>query len=117
MGSDDETLEENLVYRYMLEGMESEWSDWTDETSKTYTDLPNGNYTFSIGAKDEAGNIDQTPATLFFTIQTGENTPENTEGDNESSSNDFSLSMEAIIIVFVVIVILFSIFLIKRKYF
>lgn len=114
MGSDDETEEENLVYRYMLEGIESEWSDWTDETSKTYTDLPDGNYTFFIETKDEAGNTNQTPAELFFTIKTGGNDEEN----NESSSNDFLLSPKVIIfLVAIIIVILFSLFWVKRNFF
>ena len=37
---------------------------------KAYSNLPDGSYTFSVKAKDAAGNEDTTPATRSFTIDT-----------------------------------------------
>lgn len=39
-------------YRYMLDGFDEEWSHWTTETKKEYTNLPEGNYTFQVQAKN-----------------------------------------------------------------
>lgn len=69
-GSDDNTATADLVYSYKLEGYDAEYSPFTPETSKTYTDLPDGSYIFHVKAQDTAGNIDPTPATSQFTIAT-----------------------------------------------
>ena len=42
-------------YRYRLEGYDTQWSDWTDQTSKEYTNLPEGSYTFLVQAKNIYG--------------------------------------------------------------
>lgn len=39
-------------YRFFLEGFDEEWSEWTDETKKDYTRLPEGTYTFRVMAKN-----------------------------------------------------------------
>jgi hypothetical protein len=67
-GSDDVTSTSNLVYSYRLDGYDSNWSDYTSSTSKSYNDLSNGSYTFYVKAKDEAGNIDYSPASRSFTV-------------------------------------------------
>jgi hypothetical protein len=36
--------------------------------SQTYTNLPEGNHTFSVYAEDAAGNVDQSPATYFWAV-------------------------------------------------
>jgi len=66
-GLDDVTPPIRLVYSYYLEGYDSDWSGWTSETSKQYTDLPSRHYVFKVKAKDEAGNIG-TPHERSFTV-------------------------------------------------
>lgn len=67
-GIDDTTTTSELVYSYYLEGHGSDWSDWTSDTSKEYVDLSDGDYTFRVKAKDEAGNVDASPAENSFTV-------------------------------------------------
>ena len=66
-GEDNGTETENLTYSYRLN---SSWSDWTFSTNKLYENLSDGLYIFKVKAKDEAGNIDVTPATFSFIIDT-----------------------------------------------
>ena len=67
-GSDDITPTAQLMYSYILEGYDTSWSAWTSSTSKTYSDLPNGVYTFRVKARDLVGNEDPTPAERSFTV-------------------------------------------------
>ena len=67
-GSDDITPVAGLTYSYYLEGYDSDYSPFTSTTARTYTDLPDGSYTFYVRAQDDAGNIDPTPAKSEFTI-------------------------------------------------
>ncbi|MBS1730767.1 MAG: hypothetical protein JSS67_08310 [Bacteroidetes bacterium] len=39
-------------YQYFLEGFDKDWSGWTSETKKDYTNLPEGNYQFHVRAKN-----------------------------------------------------------------
>lgn len=45
-------------YRVFLEGFDNEWSDWSNESYKEYSQLPNGDFNFRVQAK----NIYQTIA-------------------------------------------------------
>ena len=67
-GSDNVTPLGNLVYAYRLDPVESSFSAFGSATVKSYSNLPNGNYTFSVKAEDQTGNEDQTPATQSFTV-------------------------------------------------
>ena len=67
-GSDNATPPENLVYAYRLNPIEASFSAFGSARMKSYTNLPNGNYTFYVKAKDLAGNEDQTPDTRNFTV-------------------------------------------------
>jgi hypothetical protein len=67
-GSDNVTRTDNLVYATYLQGHDSGWSEFGTATVKSYGNLPEGAYTFQVKAKDEAQNIDQTPATRSFTV-------------------------------------------------
>ncbi|OJJ20352.1 hypothetical protein BKI52_17975 [marine bacterium AO1-C] len=54
-------------YQYLLDGLEEEWSDWTNATSKEFTNLPAGNYTFKVRARNVYGTLSKT--TIYrFTI-------------------------------------------------
>lgn len=69
-GSDDTTPIANLTYSCYLQGRDTDYSPFTPDTTKTYTDLPDSSYTFYVKSKDEAGNIDPTPASTELTIAT-----------------------------------------------
>ncbi len=47
----------NIKYQYFLEGFDKTWSDWTTATSKEYTNLFEGSYTFHVRAKNLYGTI------------------------------------------------------------
>lgn len=50
---------EHNLYQSRLNGFEKDWTDWTPETWKDYTQLPPGTYDFQVNAKDIYGNIYQ----------------------------------------------------------
>ncbi len=54
-------------YQYVLKGYDDNWSDWTDETKKDYTNLSEGNYTFYVKAMNIYGDV-STTASYSFTI-------------------------------------------------
>ena len=56
-----------IKYQYYLKGYSTQWSDWTTQTQKEFTNLGQGTYVFSVRAKINDSNI--TGATNFtFTI-------------------------------------------------
>ncbi len=59
--------ESRTQYRYKLEGDSDEWSSWTKETQKDYTNLLEGDYTFIVESKDAFDEIG-TSAKVAFTI-------------------------------------------------
>jgi hypothetical protein len=69
-GSDDKTPTDKLTYSYYLEGHDTFYSSFTSDTTKSYTNLPDGTYTFYVKSHDEADNVDLTPASVIFTIAT-----------------------------------------------
>ena len=56
-----------LTYRFMLDGFEKEWTNWSPKTEKDYTNLPAGNYSFKVEAKNAYGQISE-EATFEFKI-------------------------------------------------
>ena len=56
---------EKLTYSYLLEGQDEQWSDWTKETRKEYTNLREGNYVFKVRAKNVYGTISETESYPF----------------------------------------------------
>jgi hypothetical protein len=51
---------------------------------KAYTGLANGQHTFNVRAKDTAGNVDATPATRTWTVQTSTTPPPDTTAPDTS---------------------------------
>ena len=67
-GSDDKTAGEDLVYSYKLD--DGDWSDYAAATSHDFSGLSEGAHTFSVRAKDLAGNVDASPAAQTFSVDT-----------------------------------------------
>ena len=44
-------------YQYILEGLDKNWSNWSDETQKDYTNLPEGDYRFRVRARNVYNHI------------------------------------------------------------
>jgi hypothetical protein len=70
-GTDDTTLSALLFYECSLDG--AAFSICTSPAS--YTSLADGTHTFAVRAVDADGNIDQTPASLTWTVSTAPPTP------------------------------------------
>lgn len=49
--------EEKNEYQYVLEGFDEEWSNWSLETQKDYTNIPEGDYTFKVRTKNIFGEV------------------------------------------------------------
>ncbi len=65
-GTDDVTASASLIFECQLDG--GGFSVCASPT--TYTSLAEGPHTFSVRAKDAAGNVDPTPATFSWSIDT-----------------------------------------------
>lgn len=46
-----------VEYSARLIGYEKEWSPWSKRTERTYTNLPAGNYTFEVSARNNTGSL------------------------------------------------------------
>jgi DNA-binding CsgD family transcriptional regulator len=57
----------NMEYSFILKGYEKNWSEWSKKVEKEYTNLPNGNYTFQVKARNSLGN-ESTMAAYSFSI-------------------------------------------------
>ena len=44
-------------YQVRLAGLDREWSPWSTETYKDYTNLPGGSYAFEVRAQDASGRV------------------------------------------------------------
>jgi ligand-binding sensor domain-containing protein/DNA-binding CsgD family transcriptional regulator len=55
----------DATYRFMLDGFNKNWSEWTSRTEKEYTNLHEGTYLFKVEAKDVYGNLSSTQEYLF----------------------------------------------------
>jgi len=55
-----------LTYSRRLDS--GEWSSWSSYSSVTFSDVSDGLHTFEVKAKDEAGNIDPTPAAWTWRV-------------------------------------------------
>ena len=59
--------EKSNLFSFQLEGYDKNWSEWSQETRKEYTNLPEGYYTFKVKGKNFYG-IESEPAEFKFTI-------------------------------------------------
>lgn len=57
----------NIQYSYYLEGFDKNWSAYSKRTDKDYTNLPYGDYTFRIKAKNNFGE-ESSEASYKFTL-------------------------------------------------
>ncbi|MGH8597531.1 MAG: hypothetical protein ACREXT_12815, partial [Gammaproteobacteria bacterium] len=67
-GSDNLTATANLLYAYRLDPIELTFSAFGSATSKSYSNLANRDYTFLVQARDQATNVDLSPASRTFTV-------------------------------------------------
>ncbi len=59
--------QDKVEYHYMLEGFDESWSAYTKETRKEYTNLPPGEYTFRVQARNVYGVLSE-EAMISFRI-------------------------------------------------
>nr|WP_242692180.1 triple tyrosine motif-containing protein [Aridibaculum aurantiacum] len=57
----------NIEYSYFLEGFDEKWSEYTTRAEKEYTNLPAGNYTFKVKARNNLGDESAT-SNYSFTV-------------------------------------------------
>ena len=48
---------EYLSYQFMLENFDQDWSSWSKQSFKEYTNLPEGDYTFRVRARNLYGEV------------------------------------------------------------
>jgi len=60
---------EKLRYRYILEGYDPDWSPITATERVTYSNIPPGEYTFRVMARNSSGTWNSTPVSLAFSIR------------------------------------------------
>ncbi len=46
----------NIEYSFILEGFDEKWSEFSKKTEKEYTNLPTGDYSFKVKARNNLGN-------------------------------------------------------------
>lgn len=100
-GTDDTSSTEYIQYSYKLEGKDADWSSWTTSTTKTYSDLTTGEYSFKVKAKDECGNIDLIPVERSFTINLNQEAGGLNENAQLPSFEFFVFILAALSVIFV----------------
>jgi signal transduction histidine kinase/CheY-like chemotaxis protein/ligand-binding sensor domain-containing protein len=60
------TARKNLVFAWRKN--DQSWSPYSLETNVILENLPSGNYTFEVRARDRAFNVDPTPASITFVV-------------------------------------------------
>jgi len=75
-GYDDTTTSAELTFSCFLEGYDAGYSPFAAGTSRTYEGLPDGKYTFYVKARDLSGNVDPSPASVTFIVETPKPPPE-----------------------------------------
>lgn len=62
------TVPEKVQYRYMLEGLDKDWSPLTSKTDATYSGIPPGEYIFRVKAANNEGVWNSEPVSFPFTV-------------------------------------------------
>ncbi len=57
----------NIEFSFQLIGFDKAWSEWSSKSEKDYTNLPHGEYTFKVKARNNLGNESE-PVLFSFTI-------------------------------------------------
>ncbi len=60
---------EEVIYRYMLDGLDTDWIEAGSRRQAFYTNLPPGNYTFRVMARNADGVWSDSPATFSFYLK------------------------------------------------
>jgi len=58
-----------MDYLVSLSGLDKDWSEWTKTTTKEYTNLPHGEYTFEVKMMS-INNLESPPTSIEFSIAT-----------------------------------------------
>ena len=58
----------SIEYCYCLKGFDKEWSAWGKKTEKDYTNLPEGNYTFAVKARNNLSGESKVSTYLFVVL-------------------------------------------------
>lgn len=58
---------DHTAYQWKLEGQDDQWSNWSRERRKDYTNLPHGSYVFKVRAKNVYENLSEI-ATYNFAV-------------------------------------------------
>ncbi|HEY8399774.1 MAG TPA: triple tyrosine motif-containing protein, partial [Cytophagaceae bacterium] len=59
---------EKITYKFKLEGLEKDWSEWTSSLQKEYTNLAPGQYTFRVIAKNIYGKESKESSFSFIIL-------------------------------------------------
>ncbi len=57
---------DNIEYSYKLIGFDEDWSAWSAKSDKDYTNLPHGNFTFVVKARNNLGSESESVSYQFF---------------------------------------------------
>ncbi len=60
---------EKVRYQWKLEGLDKEWSPVSGNTEAVYANIPPGDYTFMVKARNNDGKWNEQPASFSFRIQ------------------------------------------------
>lgn len=64
--SDASSAQGGITYRFMLDGYDDNWSEWTDATKKNYANLFYGSYIFKVQARDAFGRCTENKEYRFL---------------------------------------------------
>ena len=62
--------DDQLMYRYHMDGLEAPWSDWSESNSVTYSALPPGNYTLTVQCMAMSNSANVSELSYSFEIIT-----------------------------------------------